>query len=54
MTVEVENFDCGPAAISENINRPINSVRVEFPATEGDEPVDSFAEIDGLVSEENS
>lgn len=54
MAIEVENFDRRPAPISEDINRPVNSVRTEFPAADGDEPIDSVAEIDGLVSEENS
>lgn len=54
MAVEIENFECGPAPISEDINRSVHPIRAEFPAAEGDQPVNSLAEIDGLVSEENS
>lgn len=54
MAVEIEDFEGCPAPISKHIHRPLKRLRSEISATEGNQPVDSFAEVDGLVSQENS
>ena len=51
--VEAEDFESRAAAIAKDIKSAVIKLGVELSATQADEPVGSFAEIDRLVSEQD-